>query len=874
MINSCSHSTGLAELDQVLTGLLPGDNIVWQTDSVDPYASYVESLRRDPAAGPIHYFRFADHDSLLEPGPGIETHELNPGASFEGFIASIHAVIEQAGPNAYHVFDCLSGLAADWYSDTMLGNFFRLTCPFVLQVGGLAYFCVLRNTHSFRSLDPIQATAQIVIDVYDHDGQVYIHPLKVDKRHAPTMHLLHAQRGDRFEPVTLSATVADVLDGAADTLMEPAGDRVDVWHRTFGQAGVLFRACRQGRGNEEKAGEVFDQLLRMTIARDGPMLELARRYLTWEDAIRVGERLIGSGLIGGKSVGMLLARAILRQDSPHCQALLEPHDSFYVGSDVFYTYLVENDIWWVRQQQQDSRVFLKDADLARDRILAGSFPEHIQKQFGQVLDYFGQSSFIVRSSSLLEDNYGNAFSGKYESAFCVNQGDREERLTTFLDVVRGIYASSMSPGALRYRAQRGLLAHDEQMALLIQRVSGSLHGRRFYPDAAGVGLSYNPYVWSPAIDSKAGLLRLVFGLGTRAVDRADDDYTRIVALNVPEMRPESTLDQVRRYAQHKADVLDLDANQLVTEPFASLAADGLAGARELLTSRDHELERRSRQRGAQRPFSRVLTFDGLLRRTDFAADMQQLLGTLERAYAYPVDVEFTANFLEDESYRINVVQCRPLQVREGAPMGAAPDDVPASRVLLESRGPVIGRSRRAVIERLVYVDPVEYARLSQQDRYALARLIGRITHLEQSEDEPVLALVGPGRWGTTTPSLGIPVSFAEIDTADVLCEVVTMDGDLVPDVSLGTHFFNDLIEADILYLALFPGRDGNRLGCPTMEAAPNALGALLPDAAQWESVIRVIDSVADPATGDLLLHADSLAQHVLCYWGDPEEAGI
>lgn len=872
MTEACAHSTGLIELDDVLTGLIPGDNIVWQTDSVDPYAGYVESLRQGPAVCPIHYFRFADHAPLLEPGPGIETHELNPEASFEAFIASIHAVVERAGPNAYHVFDCLSGLAADWYSDTMLGNFFRLTCPFVLQVGGLAYFCVLRNTHSFRSLDPIQATAQIVIDVYDHDGQVYIHPLKVDKRHAPTMHLLHSQRGDRFEPVTLSATVADVLDGATDTLMDPKGESVGVWHRTFRQAGELFRACRQGRGNEEKAGEVFDQLLRMTIARDGPMLDLARRYLTREDAVRVGERLIGSGLIGGKSVGMLLARAILRQDSPHCQALLEPHDSFFVGSDVFYTYLVENDIWWVRQQQRDSRTFLKDADLARERILAGSFPEHIEKQFGQVLDYFGQSSFIVRSSSLLEDNFGNAFSGKYESAFCVNQGDRSGRLATFLEAVRHIYASSMSPGALRYREQRGLLAHDEQMALLIQRVSGSLRGRRFYPDAAGVGLSYNPFVWSPAIDPKAGLLRLVFGLGTRAVDRADDDYTRIVALNVPGMRPESTLDQVRRYAQHKADVLDLDANEFVAEPFSALAGDGSRSALDLLSSRDLELERRTRQRRDRAPFSRVLTFDGLLRKTAFAADMQQLLDTLERAYAYPVDVEFTVNFLEDGTYRINVVQCRPLQVKEGGPVGAAPDNVPASRVLLESRGPVIGRSRRSLVDRLVYVDPEAYARLSQQDRYALARLIGRIAHCEEGRDQPVLALIGPGRWGTTTPSLGIPVSFAEIDTASVLCEVVSMDGDLIPDVSLGTHFFNDMIEADILYLALFPDRDGNSLGQAAIDTAPNTLSSLLPDAASWESVIRVIDAPTDPPAGDLLFHADSLAQHVLCYWGDQDEA--
>ena len=117
-------------------------------------------------------------------------------------------------------------------------------------------------------------------------------------------------------------------------------------------------------------------------------------------------------------------------------------------------------------------------------------------QFAEMLDYFGQSPIIVRSSSLLEDNYGNAFAGKYESVFCANQGSPQKRLEDFLSAVRTIYASTMSEEALRYRAHRGLLDRDEQMALLVQRVSGGLHGDLFFPQVAGVGLSYNPYVWN------------------------------------------------------------------------------------------------------------------------------------------------------------------------------------------------------------------------------------------------------------------------------------------------------------------------------------------------------------------------------------------
>ncbi len=283
------------------------------------------------------------------------------------------------------------------------------------------------------------------------------------------------------------------------------------------------------------------------------MLELVERYLTLEDIVRIRKRMIGTGLIGGKTLGMLLARAILSQQSERPAEIFEAHDSFFIGSDVFYTYLVRNGVWWVRQNQRNPETFLDGADQARQNILTGRLPDYIVKQIENMLDYFGQSPIIVRSSSLLEDNFGNSFAGKYESVFCANQGSREKRLDDFLAAMRTIYASSMSEKALRYRAQRRLLDRDEQMALLVMRVSGEMHGRDFFPDMAGVGFSFNPYAWSEYIDPKAGVVRLVFGLGTRAVDRSDDDYTRIVALNAPNRRPEANFDEVRDHAQQRVD---------------------------------------------------------------------------------------------------------------------------------------------------------------------------------------------------------------------------------------------------------------------------------------------------------------------------------
>ena len=210
---------------------------------------------------------------------------------------------------------------------------------------------------------------------------------------------------------------------------------------------------------------------------------------------------------------MLLARAILKKKTLWSKKL-EPHDSFFIGSDVFYTYLIQNHCWWIRRKLNDPESgFVVDRE-AKERMLTGRFPKDIEDQFMKMLEYFGQSPIIVRSSSLLEDAYGNAFSGKYESIFCANQGTPQVRLENFLNAIRRVYASTLSEEALAYRAHWGLLDRDEQMAILVQRVSGSVYEDQFFPQIAGVGVSYNPYVWNSEIDPEAGMIRLVFGLGT------------------------------------------------------------------------------------------------------------------------------------------------------------------------------------------------------------------------------------------------------------------------------------------------------------------------------------------------------------------------
>ena len=824
---------------------------------VDPYCR--AALR---AGRPLIYFRFASHPPLVPEDVEAEVHTLHADAGFEQFVATIHQVLYRVGRGAYYLFDSLSELAVTWHSDQMLGNFFLLTCPYLYDLETITYFALFRNEHSVQATRAIHETTQLLLDVYHHEGALYVRPLKVQHRYSPTMDMLHVRRDETFVPVTASSLVSDILSSAKWSSLDQIPG---FWERAFIEAEEVAANDRRPR-EPGKLERIFDRLARMVISREEFMFNLVRRYLTIDDILDVRRRLIGTGLIGGKAVGMLLARAILREEHPHLAARLEAHDSFYIGSDVFYTYLVRNGIWWIRQKQRNPGTFLDDAQDARRLIITGTFPEHTLKQLEEMLDYFGQSPFIVRSSSLLEDNFGNAFAGKYDSVFCANQGPRARRLEDLVAAVRTIYASSMSERALRYRARRNLLDRDEQMALLVMRVSGDLYGNRFYPPVAGVGFSFNPYAWGKDIDPAAGVLRLVYGLGTRAVDRADDDYTRLVALNAPMKRPEHNFDQVRQYAQRRAEFIDMEANHLMSGDAIDVIESAPNLPRHLFVSTD----RRTRDREG-RPVP-VLTFDRLLSRTDFVRTVREMLAALHAAYDYPVDIEFTANFDSTGAYRLNLLQCRPLQVRgveDVTGMQQALDCT--SDPIISARGAVIGHSRILAIDRVIYVVPEAYTSLDIQSRHALAKALGAINSACQAADPaPSILLIGPGRWGTSSPSLGVPISFPDINGVAVLCELVTMHDSLVPDVSLGTHFINELVEMDMLYVALFPFQEGNVIRTKALAACANLLPRLCPELARWEQAILVIEAERLAGAGNRLkLAADSREQRVVCFVDAP-----
>ena len=303
-------------------------------------------------------------------------------------------------------------------------------------------------------------------------------------------------------------------------------------------------------------------LCNQIMTKDSRMEKLILKNFTVEDFYKVWQRRIGTGLIGGKASGLLVARKLIKTKLPEFRELLEPHHSYFVGSDVFCEYLEENDCMELRQRFMKEKDQFKETQELRNRLSNGSFSEHIENELREIVRHYEDTPIVVRSSSFLEDGFGNAFSGKYESAFCMNEGTEEERFEELKTAIRSVYASTMNPSAIEYRRRRKLLDADEQMALLVQKVEGQRYSDFYMPVAAGMGCSYNPYKWMENMNPDAGMLRLVMGLGTRAVQRTPGDYPRLIGLDRAQANLRTTVADRHKFSQRQVDVLDYKTHSL------------------------------------------------------------------------------------------------------------------------------------------------------------------------------------------------------------------------------------------------------------------------------------------------------------------------
>jgi len=462
-----------------------------------------------------------------------------------------------------------------------------------------------------------------------------------------------------------------------------------------------------------------------------------------------------------------------------------------------------------------------------------------------VLQEFGQDPIIVRSSSLLEDNFGYSFAGKYNSYFCPNQGSEEENFQDLLNAIRRVYASTINPDAILYRQHHGLIDYDERMAVLVQRLRGKRYGRYFMPTVAGVGFSQNPFRWHPKIRREDGFLRIVWGIGTRAVDRVDNDYPRMIALSHPQLRPETSAKAQRQYAQWIVDVIDLEENEFKSLPISDVLDHNYPELRFIASlDKGDYLQRIVSAGGLDETDRYVLTFDYLTRDRQFINLMRTALMRLEKGYKTPVDMEFTVGITPKypyPEYKLHILQCRPLSQRKDAAQITIPDNIPQEDILFTSSG-LIPDGKAEEIRYIIFINPKTYRQIPDNTiKFELGRVISRLNKLLENQN---FILIGPGRWGSTNLELGVRVTYADIYNTKVLIELgIALDGK-PPELSYGTHFFQDLVESGIYSLPIPLHKEGSSFNWDFFAQAENQLVELLPQDAKLADYIQVIDCPA------------------------------
>lgn len=844
--------SGFPGMDEILDYIRLGDNVVWQVSDMEEFRLFAEPFARQAVKDGrnVIYIRFAQHEPVLRNLEGIKVHEFNPDRGFEAFTVAIHQEITREGRDAFYVFDCLSELQSVWYTDLMMGNFFRVTCPYLFELDTVAYFPLLRGRHSFDAVARIRDTTQLLLDVYSSQKHVYLHPLKVWNRYSDHMFLPHAYRKDRQDFITVEGGVEmSRYYQALQTISSHSQDQnYDSHDRFFNMAKLQYS---QGKFEEETE----NQIIGSTMTKDTRLKELVKAYFKPEDYFMLRDRMIGSGAIGGKACGMLLARKIAQTEIPEYQSYQEPHDSFYIGSDVFYTYIVSNDCWRLRIRQRTKEGYFSAAKELQKHLLEGAFPTKIREQFLNVLEYFGQSPFIVRSSSFLEDGFGNAFAGKYESVFCVNQGSPQERMEAFEQAVRRVYASTMDYSALEYRLARGLEKKDEQMAILVQRVSGSYFGKYFMPGAAGVGYSHSAYKWYSDMDPEAGMLRIVMGLGTKAVDRTGEDYPRLANLDRPSATVLTTVEQKHKFSQRYLDVLDCQENRLKEISLRDVLADLPLWYKKMVLERDDEAEARLRQMGRHQEVWFV-SCQRLLEKQEFTSLMQKILKTLERVYGNPVDIEYTVNMDEAGEFVVNLLQCRPLYLgQQGEQVDL--EKLQPKQVFFDIQDSSMGPSGKRRIHVVVQIDPVGYYEYPYAKKYNVAAAIGQINRHYRGSRKNLL-LMTPGRVGTSSPELGVPVSFGDISNVSALCEISDNRAGYMPELSYGSHMFQDLVEAEILYGAIWNNQKTREYHPEIFQELPDLFEQICPEYASLRGIIQVRE------VEDLYYWLDAVSNRGIC----------
>ena len=531
-----------------------------------------------------------------------------------------------------------------------------------------------------------------------------------------------------------------------------------------------------------------------------------REFFTSEERVT----RIGDGSLGGKASGLLRGAEALARLAPSATAPFAVHlpRMAVLATGVFDAFVERNALQAaVAPGRTDQRLALG--------FQRAELPVEVVGDLRSIVES-AHTPLAVRSSSLLEDALARPFAGVYETKMIPNnQPDADTRFRKLTEAIKLVYASTFFQSASAYRRATGADGETEKMAVIIQEVVGRRHGDRFYPDVSGVGRSYNYYP-SGRARPEEGVMSLALGLGKTIVDGGRCwSYSPAHPKAPP---PFGSVKQLLAESQTSFWSVNMGrppAYDPVAETEYLLEA-GLPEAEEdgtlrlLASTYDGRSDRMTPGIGVTGP--RAVTFAPLLVLREAPLDdaLRALLEACEATLGGPVEIEFAAT-LEGDGPELGFLQVRPMVV-SGEHVEISDTDLEAPNLLLASRR-AMGNGRPADVRDVVYVKPGTFeARLTPAIAGELERMNGRLL----DEGRPYL-LIGFGRWGSSDPWLGIPVSWGQVSGARVIVEATVPGMDVEP--SQGSHFFHNISSLGVGYL-MVSHRAESPIDWPWLEARP------------------------------------------------------
>ncbi|MGF7145614.1 hypothetical protein HNQ56_004057 [Anaerotaenia torta] len=618
------------------------------------------------------------------------------------------------------------------------------------------------------------------------------------------------------------------------------------------------------------------ELIQRFLTDKPTMVANAQKYISIEALCNLLDNVVCSpksiGKIGGKGTGFFIANQIISahsKDNPEFSKIKAPK-TWYITSDELSNLIERNGLDELNEHKYRDILEIRTSYPRIIQMMKNSkFSSYILNELGQILDSCEGKPLIVRSSSVLEDQVDTSFSGKYKSLFITNTGTKAQRLQQLAESILEVYASLFNPDSIQYRKERNLIDCSEHMGIMIQEVAGTRVGPYFFPLYAGVAFSNNELRWSPRIKREDGLLRMVMGLGTRAVDRIGDDYPILISPGQPNLPVNHSAEDLVRYSPQKMDVLDVENNRFLTLPIAQVIKeygnqiphinyvasirkeDILVGVNSLTANfKSDEL---------------VITFDHLIRNTSMIKQIQSVLVLLKEKLGYPVDIEFASD--GDSLY---LLQCRPQSRNYDNKPVAIPPDISYHKTVFTA-DKFISNGKVTGIKTVIYVDPAQYSALEKRED--LVNVAYAVSHLNSILPRKSFILMGPGRWGSRGDiKLGVPVAYSDINNTAMLIEIAAKESRFQPELSFGTHFFQDLVEENIKYLPLYPEDKHIIFNKSFFSNKKNFLEEMLPSYAHLSRVIRVIQVEEACSDKELVVLMNADLEKAIAYLDSPSRS--